>query len=471
MYRQSSSRNQRNKGFKVKHALQIFLLFAVCFWLIYQVRHSYDKKVFDDNDARNSQHLQTDDEILKLGRKDPHPQVKEPSKKNEKLDEEADEDIEVDIMAKEKEDKVKGGDGELDEHDQQKSDAELDRDKVIIDEEKELERVNEKKNGKVDTDRISKVEAEGSEDNLDHDRDTKNTHKAREEQYKADDASSAVTNEGQTSSSEIESGFTQNQTSTLGNEIKGIIGQNFTNSKVRDDETSGNRTSSMVNSEKGSEVLNSTSKGSNFEVTAESTDKLKLSNDTTEVGIELRDLPNGTEISTIDSSHARNDTDNVKGSAAGSNIQTVSEEHANNSSIAMVNSRLDSNTTEDSNTTDTILTGYVESNLGTFSDISNDQIALEHTAPSNASADTKDASEIIIIEKNRGAHLTETLGLSAEADGNTEGSESSNTENAGIIKNGTVDSVVTEDTLPQLDSVTSPDLRTEASNSEVAADE
>ncbi|XP_074343422.1 uncharacterized protein LOC141682617 [Apium graveolens] len=224
MYRQFSSRNQRNKGLKVKYALQIILLVAVCFWLIYQVKHSYDKKKdFDDNDARNSQHVQTNNEILNLGRKDPHPQVKEPSKKNEKHDEEEDGDIEVDVKAEGKNDEVKGdGDVEVDGHDQQKSDSELDGEKVIIDEENELEGIDEKKDEeKVVTDKDSKIEIESSEDNLDHDRGTKNGHEAREEQYKADDASSAVTNEGQTLSSESESGNTENRTDTLGNENKG----------------------------------------------------------------------------------------------------------------------------------------------------------------------------------------------------------------------------------------------------------
>ncbi|CAD5176126.1 unnamed protein product [Musa acuminata subsp. malaccensis] len=44
MLRQASSRSQRNKGLKVRNVLQICLLVAVCFWLLYQMKHTYDKK-------------------------------------------------------------------------------------------------------------------------------------------------------------------------------------------------------------------------------------------------------------------------------------------------------------------------------------------------------------------------------------------------------------------------------------------
>ncbi|KAK1359141.1 hypothetical protein POM88_043615 [Heracleum sosnowskyi] len=392
MYRQYSSRNQRNKGFK------------------------------------------TNNEILKLGRKNPHPQVKEPSKKNEKH-EEADKDIEVDIKAEGEEDEVEGGDVGVDELDQPKSDSELHSEKVIIDEEKELEGVDEKKNEeKLISDKDSKFES--SEDNLDLDRSTKNTHEAREENYKADDASSAVTNEVQTFSSESESAK--------------------------------NGTSSMVNPEKGLGVLNSTSWGSIFHnstVSMESTDKSKSSNATAELNTELRDLLNGTEISILDLSRAQNDTDEGKGSAAGSNIQTVSSELTNSSSIPMANSL------SDSNTTDTISIGYVESDLGTLSNFSNNQTTLEHTVPSSASAEPKDSSEISVIEKNTDTHQTDKSDLSTGADGNSGDSDSSNTENASKIQNGTVDSIVMEDKLPQFDLEKLPNLRMEASNSEVAADE
>ncbi|CAH1439485.1 unnamed protein product [Lactuca virosa] len=41
MLKQSASRNQRAKGFKVKHAIQICVLLLVCVWLIYQWKQTY----------------------------------------------------------------------------------------------------------------------------------------------------------------------------------------------------------------------------------------------------------------------------------------------------------------------------------------------------------------------------------------------------------------------------------------------
>ncbi|CAN0921964.1 hypothetical protein LINGRAHAP2_LOCUS32861 [Linum grandiflorum] len=37
-------RTKSSKGFKVKHVMQICLLLVISIWLIYQMKHSYDKK-------------------------------------------------------------------------------------------------------------------------------------------------------------------------------------------------------------------------------------------------------------------------------------------------------------------------------------------------------------------------------------------------------------------------------------------
>jgi hypothetical protein len=44
MLHRSNSRNQRNRGSRIKTLLQATLLIGVIFWLLYQVKHSYDKK-------------------------------------------------------------------------------------------------------------------------------------------------------------------------------------------------------------------------------------------------------------------------------------------------------------------------------------------------------------------------------------------------------------------------------------------
>nr|GMD84969.1 proline-, glutamic acid- and leucine-rich protein 1-like [Ipomoea batatas] len=44
LLKQSSSRNLRAKGFKLKHGVQICVILAICIWLLYQVNKSYSKK-------------------------------------------------------------------------------------------------------------------------------------------------------------------------------------------------------------------------------------------------------------------------------------------------------------------------------------------------------------------------------------------------------------------------------------------
>ncbi|ERN15121.1 hypothetical protein AMTRI_Chr05g58000 [Amborella trichopoda] len=70
MFRQPSSRNQRNKGWKVKHAFQIALLLAVSIWLLYQLKHSNQKR---NSDQQTNLKLSQDSEnegIILVGRKE-----------------------------------------------------------------------------------------------------------------------------------------------------------------------------------------------------------------------------------------------------------------------------------------------------------------------------------------------------------------------------------------------------------------
>ncbi|KAL9685234.1 hypothetical protein QQ045_022682 [Rhodiola kirilowii] len=218
MIRQSSSRNQRSKGVRVKHILQIFMLLAVCFWLIYQVKHSHDKrKHFEENDAELSEKLPKFDEGLKLGRKDLLPRDEELSTNHEKIDDEEVEDEEtkgdesIDETQEELERKRKEegssdieallegtghgeeedaggrvGDDDVDEQD--KGEGEADRDggeDVEKDEDNEIEEKDNEEDEHL-------PENDSSSDDQDHDTSGRNTHETREENYKADDASSAV---------------------------------------------------------------------------------------------------------------------------------------------------------------------------------------------------------------------------------------------------------------------------------------
>lgn len=72
MLKQSPSRKQRSKDFKVKHALQICLLFTICIWLLYHVKCSAEillgKKQDDGYEI-----------FVNLGRRSLHPRLKEAS--------------------------------------------------------------------------------------------------------------------------------------------------------------------------------------------------------------------------------------------------------------------------------------------------------------------------------------------------------------------------------------------------------
>lgn len=239
MIKKPLNRNPRSKGVKVKHVLQICVLVAVCFWLIYQVKHSHDKKKeLDENDAKVSVKGENDDVSLKLGRKDisrvgdirkGEQRVEEEEEENiaeedtkqdeeaskheeeeqeerQKPDEETEEVSKHDEEEQEEEDEKHGekepeeeenrnedvedesregggGDDEIDQNEQEKDAGEVDRGD-LLDEEKEREEQRDEKEIE---------ENEGREENENASNDQ--NHEAREENYKADDASSAVSHD------------------------------------------------------------------------------------------------------------------------------------------------------------------------------------------------------------------------------------------------------------------------------------
>ncbi|CAN6221090.1 unnamed protein product [Urochloa humidicola] len=68
MLHHSNSRNQRNRGSRIKTLLQATLLVGVLFWLLYQVKHSYDKKNEYLEDAEDQ--LAHNDRSMFQGRKE-----------------------------------------------------------------------------------------------------------------------------------------------------------------------------------------------------------------------------------------------------------------------------------------------------------------------------------------------------------------------------------------------------------------
>lgn len=243
MFKQSPSRIQRSKGFKIKHGLQIFLLIAICFWLLYQVKHSHDKKkAFDESLMKLSSQLDGEHKTADIGRKglrtqvdekasgddisekeeviggdeeDTKPEEEEDEEKN-KLEEEEegekarkpeeeedqskhgeDEEVNKDDQEEETEEEEENkseeneeegegvGDDLIDEQDQQGDEEEAEND-VLHEEEKGVDEETEEGRGR---EQLAKMENADSSEDQDHDR---NTQEAREENYKRDDASSAV---------------------------------------------------------------------------------------------------------------------------------------------------------------------------------------------------------------------------------------------------------------------------------------
>lgn len=234
MIKRFPSRNQRSKSIKVKHVLQICLLVGVCFWLAYQVKRSHDKKrEFEESDANSLVKTQIGDHIPKLGRKDLNPRIGGITKNHKNEDEEEDELVVEDEENKheeereeeneheeregksdkeskhegkdlgeeedkhEVEDQVEeensetedegkgGGDEDIDASEKENSETEMERDEEFVDEENEKEEIDVRENEKEGDDKERLVE-------------NHNTREAREENYKADDASSAVAHNTQT---------------------------------------------------------------------------------------------------------------------------------------------------------------------------------------------------------------------------------------------------------------------------------
>lgn len=138
--KQSSSKNLRSKGFKVKHFLQICLLLAICFWLLHQVRKSYDrKKAYEEGTATQSE-VKSEHEGIKLGRKDVRLPVQQVTLEGERQ--------EVDETEKAKPEESKdeggrGGDDEIDGNQQDKSEEEEPEEVEDLIDEEDREREDE----------------------------------------------------------------------------------------------------------------------------------------------------------------------------------------------------------------------------------------------------------------------------------------------------------------------------------------
>ena len=497
----SPSRNHRSKGFKVKHILQICLLLAVCFWLIYQVKHSHDKKKeFDANDAKISSNTQGGNELLKFGRKDLHPRVDGEAKNEKHGEEETEEEDEAggveeeeskhDEEQEEEESKVDeredegrgGGDDEIDENDQERAEGESDHDEEVLDEEKEREgEGDEKESGEKESEEKDDLsENEKEMDDQDHDGGSRNAHEAREEHYKADDASSAVAHDTQTNGGEADKmeDFDEN---TLEQETKpnnNELSSEHKNSKAEEVELAENEASSNVtdSQEKGTEINSPKSENSSLQnppITTESNDQPEISN------------KNSSEVSNKDSSEvSNNDSSELSTKSSDSDtkngIETVLDPiQAQNATGEGINTEQGADTqhvvlkqTIDS----TIVTGRNQSgsepeNAGATTGESSNSIS------SNATSEAEHNPELLISKENTDATQNEKPDTSNGSGETDESSASSSTNGSGdSIQQDPID--VSDSSIPQEEKESPPtdldktfDIRTDASDKEGAATE
>ncbi|GAY48799.1 hypothetical protein CUMW_114510 [Citrus unshiu] len=553
MIKRAPSRNHRSKGIKVKHVLQICLLLGVCFWLIYQVKHSHDKKrEFDDKDAKVSVKAHSDDEILKLGRKD-LPRVQEAAKNEKHEDEEEDavEEEEKEVRKQEERDAVEDqeeankheeeehddgenkqeeqeeenkneeiederrgdGDDELDEQDQEKTEFETDREDEFIDEEKEREGEGDdnESEGNEGKEKDDQGENENSLDDHDHEGVDRNTHVAREEHYKADDASSAVSHDNQIIIPETEKAASEN--SNENSERNVLLEDNKSNNT---DEISGNQKNPEL---KYGEGEMSGSGATSNETTPKEKDHgagsynsqdhspLTANNSSTEGGTEVSNnstglstemtgssVQNGTEIKLdANPTPAQNVTLEGAANTEATDLQTTGLEQANNSNTASNGHQFDPNTTVSTKSVD------ADAVTGDSFDISTPAVS-ETVIRLNASADGEVSSGSSAVNETASTTQNEMSYSDGKSGGTNESSDSSSTEGTvgassesesgktnessdSSFKNGIVEaanedridssdsSVLQDDRESRIDLGTLPDIRSEVENVEDAAAE
>lgn len=572
MYRHSPTRNQRSKGFRLKHVLQICLLVAVCFWLIYQVKHSHDKrKLFDENNAKNSLDVEKNNVLVKFGRKDLIPQEKGTNKDAESHGEETEEDDneeghieqdkheqesreevkheeeteeedkheeeeseendkheeatekedeheeesgeedrhedeigegdkheeetkekdeheeqnraedkheedeqEEDIQAEEKDVGREDEDIEVNEHEQEKADTDVDGEEESLDEEKEKEDpIKEETEEKNDEDDDTLTKNDPSVEDHVHDEGSQNTREAREEQYKGDDASSAVTHDAQSTSTENENGSSGSQKNILEHETKGNItkeNKNATVVNLPEGETAGNGTSAL-DQEKKPEAhdLVTQSNSSLASITGlESNDQQGSVNNTDNSGSSVR---NETEIIISDPSLAHNATEGDRITTDGSNIQTTSLNQATNFTETLHNTQVNSNSLS-SNATTTVEGNSEES---TDSSLKSEFDNNKNVEESNVLAESKDGSDSLVLKETTNQVKNENPDNIKGTDETDEKSDSSNSENTDEVQYDSTDtsdpSVPMEDKENRIDLDTLPEIRTEGSNSEEVAED
>ncbi|KAI8025856.1 hypothetical protein LOK49_LG02G03284 [Camellia lanceoleosa] len=515
MFKQSPSRNHRSKGIKVNRVFQICALLAVCFWLVYQVKHSHDKKKeFDENDAKISHEKHFDGEISKIGRKAILPGLEETTMKNDEVEEEetggGEEEEEVNKQHEEEEQKEEnkteekeeeeqvnkqheeeeqkeenkteekedegggGGDDQIDERDLEKSEMGVEHEVDFINEEKEREEADEKEAENKGFQ--NENENENSLEDRNHDGGNRNAHKAREEHYKADDASSAVTHETEGGSMEDSNKKTEMNSRGEENKVNNAeeiaVAQNRTGVEDVKGEMVENVASPNVTGkkEKGYEIGSSKLEDSwllNSTMTTKANNQPEMgNNNSTDGSSETNNLSLQNETETkASASKAQNAT--VEGTTSeDSALQTIALGQENNSNAtASNNNQSDSNLTISSNTENLEAAAEGEfSNSSSTSELS----VSEKVATSNASVGVEGTST---TEEHTDATRNEKSETSDGTDVKDESRDSAKTENPDVVHHDPIDSSIPLEKDVRTDLDTLPEIRTEGSNNEDAAAE
>ncbi|XP_051147243.1 uncharacterized protein LOC127262555 [Andrographis paniculata] len=455
MYRHSPSRNQRSKRIKVKHILQICLLVAVCFWLLYQVKHSHDKrKEFSGSDGRGLIQRDGSSDRVKFGRKDIQGGVKGSFAKNvnhdEPEEEEEDEGTREEAKENKSEDDVLGG-KKIGEHEDEATEGGDDEVDVH-----ELERTDDER----------EEDLEDRFENDTHETDSINAHgqgekEAREEHYKADDASSAVAHEGLMSTTENENESREKSTDNPHNILEEGKNDNESEGEERKDSELGaagmardeTMDGILDNLENDTSTNNTVTEGFDEHLASNSTPEVAMDNPSqnlTESKSELdhdpETLTNNTssedsDLKVTDSSHTNDSIVSADGAGVGSN---------STDSIELKNADLHSEESSISSNNDTQSASETIDKTGTFK-----QARTDGSPPKK-----KDEIE------------AENSDVNSSTDGST---ESTPVENHLDDLHGTIDVSDTSNTLEEndvrMDLDTLPKLETEGTNSrDVAAE-
>ncbi|KAL2490888.1 Uncharacterized protein Adt_26516 [Abeliophyllum distichum] len=359
-----------------------------------------------------------------------------------------------------------GGDDEINEHEHEKSDAEVDREEEFINEEKEGDEGGENITEEKDSEESNgETEKEGSLEESDHDGDEQSAHEAREEHYKADDASSAVAHDNQIVDPENENGSLENtkeqpETNILERESKENNGEetNFgdkrTDLELKDGEIA--KTDNLLNVTTNEVKENLSEKPenspfSNTTLTEGSNDHIETSNNSSEVRMESRDpsLQNGTD-SKLELNYGQNGT--VGGTTSG---------EANKSTLNVDDNHIDSNSTIPLETKDS------ESSSGEFSDSSNNkESSLSENIRTELSVEAGSSTESLKAKSD----ATETE--KSDPDGGTDEFLDKTSEE---VQHDPIDSSDSSNSLDEKDVRTDletlPEMQTAGTNTEDAAAE